>query len=41
LSFDPSLELFVQPLDCVCCARAAPLARRQTGECKEPVARFL
>jgi predicted ATPase len=41
LSFDPSLELFVQSLDGVCCARAAQLAWRQTGECKEPVARFL
>jgi hypothetical protein len=31
LSFDPSLELLVQPLDRIGGARTAPLARRQTG----------
>ena len=32
LRLDPSLELLVQPLDRICGACAAPLARRQTGE---------
>ena len=41
LRLDPSLELFVQPLDCIGGARAAPLGRRQTGEGEEPIAGFL
>ena len=41
LCFDPSLELFVQPLDRVGGANAAPLAWRQMGEGEEPVADFL
>ena len=41
LCFDPSLELFVQPLDRVGGANAAPLAWRQMGEGEEPVAGFL
>ena len=41
LRFDPSFELLVQPLDRVCGPRAAPLARRQSGESEEPVAGFL
>jgi hypothetical protein len=41
LRLDPSLELIVQPLDCIGGAHAAPLARRQAREGKQAFSCFL
>jgi hypothetical protein len=41
LGFDPAFELFVQPLDRIRCADAAPLARWQAYEGEQAVSCFL
>src|SRR6266851_1089692 len=41
LGLDPSPELFVQSLDCIRGAYAAPLARRQAGESEQAFSRLI